>query len=41
MPLPAEVRADGGAQGAGGGLVSEDGNDQGRLVQYSRVATTG
>lgn len=41
IPLPAEVRAEGGAQGAGGGLVSEEDDGQGRLVQYSSVATTG
>lgn len=39
IPLPAEVRAEGGAQGAGGGLVSEEDDGQGRLVQYSSVAT--
>lgn len=41
MPLPAEVRAEGGAQGAGGGLVSEEDDGQGRPVQCSRVAATG
>lgn len=41
IPLPAEVRAEGGAQGAGGGLVREEDDGQGRPVQCSRVATTG
>lgn len=41
IPLPAEVRAEGGAQGAGEGLVSEEDDGQGRPVRCSRVATTG
>ena len=41
IPLPAAVRAEGGAQGAGEGLVSEEDDGQGRPVRCSRVATTG